>query len=108
LADLRSPSIKIGYKLLRKRKDGTLGSLFIGRSKIIPKNGWLYAEDLPTKGYAHRPGWHILEKPKAPHLSLKNRVWCRVMFRNYLELIRPENQGGKWFLAQQMYILEEV
>ena len=47
------------YKLFIKRKDGTIGPLFIGRKQRIPMGVWLEAEDIPTKGYAHRPGWHV-------------------------------------------------
>ena len=49
----------IGYKLLRVRRDGSLGPLFINRKqRIVP--GVLYAsEDHPTKGFAHR---RVLER----------------------------------------------
>lgn len=45
-----------GYKLLRLRKDGTLGPLFINARMRIPVGKWLKAESHPTKGYALRPG----------------------------------------------------
>ena len=50
------------YKLMRMRKDGTLGSLFINKS-CIPLGKWLEARS-PDKGYAHRPGWRTF-KPEA-------------------------------------------
>ena len=98
----------IGYKLFRKRKDGSYGPLFINASlKLYP--GITYqAEDHPTKGYAHRPGWHICRKPEAPHLSTKNRVWCQVKFSLKEKLKRPENQGGVWFLGNTLEIIKEV
>ena len=93
-----------GYKLFRLRKNGTMGSLFINRRAIIPMGIWLQAEDFPTKGYAHRPGWHILLKPVAPHLSKKGRVWMRVEYQEYETMVRPDSQGGRWVLAQQMMV----
>ena len=98
----------IAYKLLNKRKDGTLGPLFINRKQRVTLNTWLPAEDVPTKGYAHRMGWHCCLKPEAPHLSDKGRVWCKVQVDDYITLNRPKSQGGKWVLAQQMKVLEEL
>jgi hypothetical protein len=97
----------IGFKLFRKRKDGTYGPLFINRKlKLVP--GVVYqAEDHPTKGYAHRPGWHICTAPVAPHLSKKDRVWCMVAFEPARQITRPANQGGVWFLGHTMNILCE-
>jgi len=96
----------IAYKLVKQRKDNTTGSLFINRRYVFPFNKWLQAEDHKTKGYAHRPGWHTLYWPIAPHLSKKDRVWIRVEINDYEEFERPESQGGKWLLAQQMRVLE--
>jgi hypothetical protein len=92
------------YKLMRLRKDGTLASLFINKRYVIPINIWLEAEDHPTKGYAHRPGWHCTFEPYAPHLSKKNRVWVEVEVEDYSFFERPENQGGQWILANKMKI----
>jgi len=88
------------YKLMRLRKNGTLGSLFINKRDVIPIDVWLEAEDHPTKGYAHRPGWHCTFKPVAPHLSLKNRVWVEVEVEDFEVFERPISQGGKWILAK--------
>ena len=97
----------IGYKLLRVRKNKTLGSLFINRKQVLPMDTWLEAEDHPTKGFAHRPGWHITATPNAPHLTIKGRVWACVEFDgNIQELKRPERQGGLWFLASRMKIVK--
>lgn len=98
----------IAYKLLRKRKNGTLGSLFINKRAIIPKNEWLVAEDHPTKGYKHRPAWHCVAKPHAPHLSDKGRVWCIVHIEEFISMERHASQGGIWYLAQRMYIISQL
>lgn len=98
----------IAYKLFKVRKDGSIGPLFINRTLRIPINKWMPAEDHPTKGYAHRPGWHCTLKPEAPHLSEKDRKWFKVEIKNFEYFKRPENQGGQWALAQKMRVLEAV
>lgn len=97
----------IGYKLFRVRKNGTLGPLFINRRLVVPVGEWLPAEDHPTKGYAHRPGWHAAIAPEAPHLSEKGRVWRRVALRGVRRYARPERQGGEWLLADELMVLED-
>ena len=94
------------YKLMRLRKDGTLGSLFINRKKILPIGEWLEYEDYPTKGYAHRPGWHCTFEPYAPHLKLDGRVWVEVEVNDIEIYARPQNQGGKWILAKWMKVIK--
>lgn len=101
------------YKLLRKRRDGSLGPLFINRSQVIPYGEWLAAEDHPTKGFKQRPGWHCAPNPVAPHLktelrSGEHRVWCEVAIKQFTEYPRPANQGGKWLLAERMRIIREL
>ena len=98
----------IAYKLLRNRKDGSIGPLFINRKQRIPINEFLIAEDHPTKGYKHRMGWHCTIKPEAPHLSMKGRTWYKVEIEDFVEHIRPKNQGGLWFLANRMKVIGEV
>lgn len=98
----------IAFKLLRKLKNGELHPLFIDKKRVIIENFWLEAEEVPTKGYTVRKGWHCLPRPKADHLSEKNRVWCVVDIIDFVELKRPINQGGKWFLAQKMKVLGEL
>jgi hypothetical protein len=93
-----------GYKLLRRRKDGTLGPLFINASQRIPVGKWLKAEPHPTVGYAYRPGWHATTAPVAPHLSTKGRVWCKVSMKSVRKYARPESQGGTWLLAKWIRI----
>jgi hypothetical protein len=95
----------IGYKLFRQRKDGTLGPLFINKRLKLSPDIVYKAECIPTKGFKVRPGWHICSKPEAPHLSKKNRVWCKVWFDDYEEILRPKNQGGLWYIAKQMAIV---
>ena len=96
------------YKLLRLRKDGSLGPLFINQKQRIPLGEWLEAEDHKTKGYAHRPGWHACEKPVAPHLKMNGRIWCEVEIDNYEELKRPESQGAKWYISKKMKIVRTM
>jgi hypothetical protein len=99
----------IGYKLFRKRKDGTYGPLFINRSQKLTAGLWYGAANIPTKGYAVRPGWHICGKKSAPHLKMKpDRVWCRVQYFDAVSIKRPESQGGLWWLANRMRILHEL
>lgn len=95
----------IGYKLLRLRKNNTLGPLFINRKQIIPLGITLQAESHRTPKFKYRPGWHITNSPIAPHLSKKNRVWAKVEFHDFIGLHRPASQGGLWFLAQKMKLI---
>jgi hypothetical protein len=95
----------IAYKLFNLRKDNTIGPLFINRKQIIPYNTWLDADCYPTKGFKVRKGWHVTEKPVAPHLSMKNRVWKKVLIEDYVEFNRPVQQGGKWLVANKMKVI---
>lgn len=102
----------IAYKLLKKRKNGTLGSLFINCKDVVNIGEWKDAEPHKKKGFAFRPGWHCTFKPFAPHLTSdiekSNRVWCEVEIEDYKTFIRPENQGGAWVLANKMKINKEL
>lgn len=98
----------IGYKLFRLRKDGTLGPLFINCRQRIETGVEYVAEAHRTKGFAFRPGWHICSEMKAPHLSKKGRVWARVWFDEYTEHLRPESQGGLWYTANKIKVLNVV
>lgn len=98
----------IAYKLFRVRKNGTIGSLFINRKAILPIGEWVEAKPYKTKGFAFRPGWHCTKKPHAPHLGMEGRAWYKVEIETYTEHIRPKNQGGMWYLAHRMKILEKV
>jgi len=95
------------YKLLRQRKDGSLGPLFINRSQRLPIGQWLQAEDHPTKGYAHRPGWHTSPAPEAPHLRQGgDRVWAACEIEDFYPFARPAYQGGEWLIAKRLKINE--
>jgi len=96
------------YKLFRKRKDGSIGSLFINKTQKLPYDTWLNAECHPTKGFKIRPYWHCTSKPVAPHLSINNRIWLKVEIDEYIEFKRPVKQGGLWFLAKKIKILNKT
>lgn len=98
----------IAYKLMRKRKDGSLGSLFINKRSKIPLRKWLKAETIPTKGFAVRSGFHACLEPNAPHLTKSGRVWCKVKLHQVQEILRPPTQGGIWLVAQKMKVLGEL
>lgn len=98
----------IGYKLFRKRRDGTLGPLFINKKQVLIAGETYQAEEHRTPGYAFRPGWHICKEPEAPHLSKRGRVWCKVEFTHKQTLNRPESQGGVWYLGHTIKIIEEL
>lgn len=95
----------ICYKLFRQLKDNSITSLFINKSEKLELNKWLKAKSYPTKGYKFRPYWHCMEKPEAPHLTMKNRVWKKVEIKDYKEFNRPKSQGGKWYLANYIKII---
>ena len=99
----------IAYKLFKLRKDGSLGPLFINAKLRVPTQEWMPAEDHPTKGFAHRPGWHCCFYPVAPHLKTKvagqNRVWAKVEIEGIKTYDRPESQGGAWVLADRLKVL---
>lgn len=103
---------KIAYKLFRERKDGSITSLFINKTRTLPHNEWMEFENIPTKGFAERPGWHCTAEKNAPHLKMKLksgevRVWKMVVMEDYDEVQRPENQGGLWFLAKRIKIIPD-
>lgn len=92
------------YKLMKLRRNGTLGPLFINARQIIPVGEWLPAEAHSTKGFAYRPGWHCCFRPVAPHLSEKGRVWVECDVEQFRTYDRPESQGGAWVLAERIRI----
>ena len=95
----------IAFKLLRVRRNGTLGPLFINQSLVVEPGVWLEAEDHPTKGvFAHRPGWYCNETPSAPHLSTKGRAWYKVEIQDYYTHPRPKYQSGHWLIAKRMRV----
>lgn len=96
------------YKLFNLRKDGSIGPLFINRKQRITIGEWLEAEDIPTKGYAHRPGWHCGATPYAPHLKEEGRVWYEVEVENFWPLLRPLSQGGEWLIAERIKVIGRI
>ena len=100
----------LAYKLFREMKDGSIKSLFIDKRHALPFDTWLVASDVPTKGFAHRPGWHCTDKPEAPHLSMKGRGWYEVEVDPlyYYEHPRPAKQGGMWYICTYIKILGKV
>jgi len=99
---------KKAYKLFRRRKDGSIGSLFINARARYELGKWMKAESYRTKGYAYRPGWHCCPEMRAPHLSTKGRVWCEVLIKDYQEMDRPASQGGTWYLAENLKITKVI
>lgn len=102
----------IAYKLFRELKDGNITSLFINKNIKLQYEIWMDAKCYPTKGFAVRPGWHCTSQPHAPHLKMvlksgEKRIWKKVLIEDYEEVLRPENQGGLWYLAKRMMILNQ-
>lgn len=95
----------IAYKLCRLKSNGDITSLFINKKEKLPFNVWLTAKSYPTKGFKLRPFWHSTSNPTAPHLSEKNRIWVKVLIKNYKKFERPENQGGLWFLSKKIKLI---
>ena len=81
----------IAYKLLKIRKDGSIGSLFIDKRIRRPIGEWMIAENHPTKGFAHRPYFHCTSKPTAPHLSENGRKWFTVDIEEFEIMERPKS-----------------
>jgi hypothetical protein len=98
----------LAYKLVRKLKNGQISPLFINKKMRIEFDKWYPAEPHKTKGFAFRPGWHCTHAPRAPHLSNKNRVWCEVEIEDFKTIVRPENQGGIWYLANKIKFIREI
>jgi len=96
----------IAYKLCRQLKNGDITPLFINKKQRLKLNVWYDAEEHYTKGFKFRPYWHSTEFPEAPHLSTKNRVWVKCEIEDYHEIIRPQAQGGKWFLSNRIRFIE--
>lgn len=98
----------IVYKLFRVLKDGSIASLFINKKARHKMGIWLKADYYPTKGYSKRFGWHSVKNPYAPHLSLKGRAWFKCEIKDYKEIPRPLNQGEKWFISNEIKIIEKL
>jgi hypothetical protein len=103
---LNSTEITKAYKLFRVLKDGSITPLFINKKQRLKIGEWMVAENHPTKGYKERPFWHCTAEPHAPHLSYNNRAWFEIEMKNHTEFMRPQNQGGKWYLANEIKIIK--
>ena len=100
------------WKLFRLRKDGTLGPLFINRKQVITPGVPYKAEYCPTPGYKPEAGWHCCRQRFAPHLKTvlangERRVWRKVEIKYWTTRTRPLAQGGDWYLAHEMKVLED-
>lgn len=100
-----STEIQYAWKLFRVKKNGEVTSLFINKKLELPVGRWMNAQELPTKGFAVRKGWHCCFEPEAPHLSKKGREWRKVIVKDTTILDRPESQGGAWLLANKLMLL---
>ena len=87
---------KVAYKLVKtfRSRPDEIFPLFINekdldakgpvKQKPIPLGEWVSAQNIPTKGFAKRPGWHSGKIPKTVHLLKKdgtldsNRMWVEV------------------------------
>ncbi len=96
----------LAYKLFRELKNKEIAPLFINKKLRLQHNVWYSSECIPTKGFAVRAGFHVCAEPVAPHLSLKGRIWKQVEIENFTEFKRPASQGGMWYLAERMKVLE--
>lgn len=99
------------FKLFRILKDGSISPLFINKKQRLLVGSTYPAEDHPTKGFAHRAGWHATLKPVAPHLSMnlksgEKRMWAEVEVEDFTTWVRPDIQGGSWGLANSMKIVK--
>lgn len=101
----------VAFKLVRVREDGSLGSLFVRRSRRLPVGKWIKA-DLKVRPRDRvagggvlklRPGWHAAEKPALAHLTRTGRAVFKVRLRkNVKRHIGPQ---GVWYTADEMYIM---
>jgi hypothetical protein len=96
----------IAYKLMRRKANGKITSLFINKSREYHFGEWMDAEFIPTKGFAQRQGWHCTFTQYAPHLSTRGRVWVKCEVEDWTTYDRPESQGGAWILANKIKLLE--
>jgi hypothetical protein len=98
----------IAYKLFRVMKDGSISSLFINKKERYQLDVWMDFQDVPTKGFKKRPGWHSMSFPYAPHLSEKGRKWFKVEIDETEIEKRPLSQGGGWYLSKRLRIIEKI
>jgi len=89
--------------------DGSYAPLFINQKFRFDMTGkWMTAEDVPTKGFAHRPGFHCTLSPSAPHLKEEGRQWLLCEAEDFEFHERPKNQGGRWLLAKRLRVISPI
>jgi hypothetical protein len=94
------------YKLFRVRKDGSLGSLYINRRARYTPGYWYHFEEVPTKGFGWRPGFHALPQPEASWINEKEeRVWYHVELKRVTVHLTHK---GEWYTAEEMKVLKPV
>jgi hypothetical protein len=124
------------YKQFRtlQSRPGELLPLFIDNQNAVPQGEWIEGENIPTEGFAPRPGWHAGALPSAPHLRSKEdriqpgRVWAEVELPDDVDWqsvaderptkdIRdevpkgghyrkrtPQMQGGEWLIGGKLKV----
>lgn len=96
-----------GYKLVRLRKDGTIGPLFFDATLRIPFGKWMWFKPLQKKRFCFRPGWHVLRERRAPHLSKRGRIWIKVEMKHYRRMegsFVPKREI--WFIAKRIKVVK--
>lgn len=94
------------YKLMRERKDGSLGSLFINRRARYYPGDVMVAKPHPTPGFAFRPLIHCTDRMEADHLSKAGRRWVLVYIYGDVEWF--QHRGQSWPLAQKLKIMSKM
>ena len=137
---------KVAYKLVKtfRSRPDEIFPLFINekdldakgpvKQKPIPLGEWVSAQNIPTKGFAKRPGWHSGQIPKTVHLLKKdgtldsNRMWVEVEISDDVnwqdkanktktrdlpdtvpeygnyEFAAPSLKGAKWHVSGEMKV----
>jgi hypothetical protein len=118
------------YKLFRVHPDhpGKLFPLFIGAKKPVEIGKWTPAENIPTSGFADRPGWHAGEHPVATHIGEKsdpknmvkkppdrrphNQAWAEVEMPHDVDWQSEANKRGTnakgKVIAAKAHITDEI
>ena len=102
------------YKMCKKRKDGTLGPMFVGTDEVFPIGVWITAQmnfkRKLDKVYSKlgwlkfRPGLHFAEIPYAPHIGIKENgaikymhddvVWCECEITDEIDYTTEAHEHG--------------
>lgn len=97
----------IAYKVLHRRKDGTLGSLFVDGSRRIPQRRWVVPDETLTPSWlAHLPGWHCHTRLREAHKLCRNGK-NRVLFQVKVRGIRRLDPNGR-LVCSAMKLEEEI